>query len=87
MPLWWTQVCVKREVTALQGVRHIIGSLGRCRRGRQLMLWLSDIPVKCMVTGQAAVLEKQREELVNRLERLECLREGRRHITQQENCI
>lgn len=37
-----------------------------------------------MVKGQAAVLEKQREELVNRLEILECLREGRHHSTQQE---
>lgn len=63
---------------------HIIGSLGRSRRGRQLTPQLSHIPVKHMVTGQAAVLEKQREELVNRLEILECLREGRHHSTQQE---
>lgn len=29
------------------------------RRGRQLIPWLSDIPVKCMVTAPATVLEKQ----------------------------
>lgn len=40
--------------------------------------------VKRMVTGQAVVLEKQREELVNRLEILECLREGICHSTRQE---
>lgn len=51
------------------------------------MPWLSDIPVKCMVTGQAAVLEIHREELVNRLKILEWLRKGRHRSTWQEKHI